>query len=152
MALRIGDPFPGLSGATEWLNGDVQGPDSPVLVHFWAISCGICKQKMPDLNMLKKTYAATGLTAISVHMPLAERDTDVEAVRSAAVELGLTEPLAIDNLHRMRESFGNDHGWVPVYFLFDAEGRLKLRAAGEYGVGMLRASLERMFPDTDDSS
>ena len=102
--------------------------------------------------MLKKTYAATGLTVISVHMPLAERDTDVEAVRSAAVELGLTEPLAIDNLHRMKESFGNDHGWVPVYFLFDAEGRLKLRAAGEYGVGMLRASLERMFPDTDDSS
>lgn len=149
MALRIGDPFPGLSGATEWINGNgsAEPEGSPVLVHFWAISCGICKQKMPQLRSLVENYEPAGLSTVAVHMPISQADTDVEAVKAAAAELGITEACAVDNLHKLKESFGNDHGWVPVYYLFDGEGRLKLRSAGEYGVGMLKTTLERLFPD-----
>jgi hypothetical protein len=34
---------------------------------------------------------------------------------------------------------------VPVYYLFDAEGKLKTRAAGEFGVGVLQTALDKMF-------
>jgi hypothetical protein len=40
----------------------------------------------------------------------------------------------------------NEQGWVPVYYLFDADGKLKSRAAGEFGIGVLTTALEKMFP------
>jgi hypothetical protein len=40
----------------------------------------------------------------------------------------------------------NEQGWVPVYYLFDGEGKLKSRAAGEFGIGVLTGALEKMFP------
>jgi len=35
---------------------------------------------------------------------------------------------------------------VPAYYLFNAEGRLKSRAAGQYGLQIVKSALERMFP------
>jgi hypothetical protein len=34
---------------------------------------------------------------------------------------------------------------VPVYYLFDAAGKLKTRAAGEFGIGILTTALDKMF-------
>ena len=42
-------------------------------------------------------------------------------------------------------AFQNEQGWVPVYYLFDAEGKLKTRAAGEFGVSVLQTALDKMF-------
>ena len=36
---------------------------------------------------------------------------------------------AIDNQHKLKDAFLNEQGWVPVYYLFVAEGKLKSRAA-----------------------
>jgi hypothetical protein len=52
---------------------------------------------------------------------------------------------AVDSLHKLKDIFQNEQGWVPVYYLFDAEGKLKTRAAGEYGIGVLTTALEKMF-------
>ena len=74
MPMRIGDAMPPLDGATSWLNGSQENIEQdtkgkPTLVHFWAVSCGICKDKMPALNELKKKYGAMGLQTVAVHMP-----------------------------------------------------------------------------------
>ena len=62
----------------------------------------------------------------------------------AAVErYGITEPVAVDNEHKLRDAFQNDRGYVPAYYLFDAEGKLRSFAAGERGLGMLSAALDR---------
>jgi hypothetical protein len=58
----------------------------------------------------------------------------------------IDEPTAIDSLHKLKDSFLNEQGWVPVYYLFDAEGKLKTRAAGEFGIGVLQTALDKMFP------
>ena len=144
--------MPSLEGATTWFNGSLEdtlehAKGKPVLVHFWAVSCGICKDKMPQLSEIKSKYGAHGMQTIAVHMPRYEADTDLDTVNQAIIENKIEEPCAVDSLHKVKDAFQNEQGWVPVYYLFDAEGKLKTRAAGEFGVGVLKGALEKMFPE-----
>lgn len=150
MPLRIGAEMPSLDDATEWFNATQARAESeskghPTLVHFWAVSCGICKDNMPRVNEWRDSRREDGLRVIAVHMPRYEADTNVEDVREAISEFNITEPCAIDNMHRLREAFKNDPGYVPAYYLFDAEGKLRCFAAGERGLDMLASALERVM-------
>ena len=150
MALRIGTEMPSFEGATEWLNGEQTTAISeikgqPTLVHFWSLSCGLCKDNLPRLATWRDEKRDDGLRVIAVHMPRYPQDTDMEAVREAVTKYGLSEICAIDNEHKLRDAFGNDQGYVPAYYLFDAEGKLKTRAAGEFGIGVLQTALDKMF-------
>jgi thiol-disulfide isomerase/thioredoxin len=150
MPMRIGDPRPSFNGATEWLNELQETADdyvsgSPTLVYFWATSCGICKENMPMLNELKAKYKPLGLKTVAVHMPRYAADTDLSGVKAAIVEHSIDDLCAVDNLHKLKDAFLNEQGWVPVYYLFDAEGKLKSRAAGAFGVSVLTGALEKMF-------
>ena len=86
-----------------------------------------------------------GLRVIAVHMPRYESDTDIEAVRAAIATYNITEPCGVDNEHKLREAFQNDQGYVPAYYLFDAEGKLRSFAAGERGLDLLKAALDRLL-------
>ena len=101
---------------------------------------------MPQLVELKNKYKAEGLKVIAVHMPRYPADSDVNQVSAAVAQHGIEEYVAIDNQHKLKDAFQNEQGWVPVYYLFDAEGKLKTRAAGEFGTGVLKGALEKMFP------
>ena len=142
--------MPSFEGATTWFNGsweDLQEhiKGKPTLVHFWAVSCGICKEKMPQLREIVSKYGEQGLQTIAVHMPRYEADTDLDTVNQAMTDNNIKEPTAVDSLHKLKDAFQNEQGWVPVYFLFDAEGKLKSRAAGEFGIGVLQTALDKMF-------
>ena len=150
MPMRIGDPRPTFEGATEWLNelqdtADDYVNGQPTLVYFWATSCGICKENMPKLKELKDRYKDRGLRTVAIHMPRYEADTDLAGVKAAIEEHCIDDVCAIDNEHKLKDAFLNEQGWVPVYYLFDAEGKLKSRAAGEFGVNVLSGALEKMF-------
>lgn len=147
MSLIIGSQMPPLDGATEWFDAGV-APDSlgarPTLVQFWAVSCPVCKINMPALLQFEQTYATHGLCLVSVHMPRMEADMDVAKVRAAVEEIGLTGPCAIDNDHAIGDRFQTNGVW-PCYFFFDAEGRLRSRAAGALGLKMAENSLKRLL-------
>jgi thiol-disulfide isomerase/thioredoxin len=142
--------MPSFEGAGEWVNGDPEtaralAAGHPTLVHFWSVSCGLCKENLPRVAEWREQRAAEGLRVIAVHMPRYPADTDLEAVRTAIAEYGISEPCAIDNEHQLRDTFKNDHGFVPAYYLFDAEGRLKGFAAGERGLSLIAPALERVL-------
>jgi thiol-disulfide isomerase/thioredoxin len=150
MPMRIGTSLPDLSGATEWFNSTQESAETesrgrPTLVHFWSVSCGICKDNLPRVAQWRDELKDRGLRVIAVHMPRYEADTDVEAVREAIASHSISEPVAIDNEHKLRESFQNDQGYVPAYYLFDAEGNLRSFAAGERGIDMLKSALDRLL-------
>lgn len=150
MPMRIGTEMPKLDGATEWFGGtqahaEAEAEGRPTLVHFWSVSCGICKENMPRVSEWRERRREEGLRVIAVHMPRYEADTDVEAVREAISKYDITEPCAVDNEHKLRDAFHNEHGYVPAYYLFDAQGKLKSFAAGERGLDMLGSALERML-------
>jgi thiol-disulfide isomerase/thioredoxin len=142
--------LPSLAGATEWFGGtqahaEAEAQGRPTLVHFWSVSCGTCKENLPRLAQWREERKTDGLRVVAVHMPRYEADTDVEAVREAIATHEITEPCAVDNEHKLREAFQNDQGYVPAYYLFDAEGKLRSFAAGERGLDMLKTALDRVL-------
>ena len=148
MPMRIGTHMPRLDGATEWFgatqaHAESEAQGHPVLVHFWSVSCGTCKDNMPRVAEWRDGRREDGLRVIAVHMPRYEADTDVEAVREAIANNNITEPCAIDNQHKLRDIFQNEQGYVPAYYLFDAQGKLRSFAAGERGLDMLSSAVER---------
>ena len=150
MPMRIGTAMPSLDGATEWFNAtEAQAVEEskgrPTLVYFWSVSCGICKENMPKVAEWRDHFREAGLRVIAVHMPRYEADTDVESVREAIATYDIIEPCAVDNEHKLKDAFLNDQGYVPAYYLFDAEDKLKSFAAGERGLDMLKSAVERMF-------
>lgn len=152
MPMRIGDARPSFEGATEWLNelretADEYVQGQPTLVYFWATSCGICKENMPKLQELKAKYRDRGLRTVAIHMPRYEADTDTAKVSEAMAEHCIDDVCAIDNQHKLKDAFLNEQGWVPVYYLFDADHKLKSRAAGEFGIGVITGALDKMFPE-----
>jgi len=150
MPMRIGTELPSFEGATEWLNATgahaaAEAKGHPVLVHFWSVSCGLCKENLPRVAEWRDQRAADGLRVVAVHMPRYPADMDAEAVREAVAAYNITEPCAVDNEHALRDAFHNEQGFVPAYYLFDAEGHLRGFAAGEYGLKVIGPALDRVL-------
>jgi thiol-disulfide isomerase/thioredoxin len=142
--------MPSLEGATEWLQGsaaevsrDTEG--HPVLIHFWSISCGMCKDNLPRLAEWREKYRDAGLRMIAIHLPRYPADTNVDAVRETAGTYGITEAHVVDNQHKLRDAFQNERGYVPAYYLFDEQHKLKSFAAGEHGTKVMEPALERLL-------
>ena len=149
MPMRIGTPLPSLEGATEWLSGSADevlsdAAGRPLLIHFWSVSCGMCKDNLPRVAEWRDQYRDE-LKIVAVHMPRYPEDTNVDAVREAVSKYEITDALAIDNEHKLRDAFQNEHGHVPAYYLFDAEHKLKSFAAGEYGIKVMTPAIERLL-------
>lgn len=150
MGMRIGTEMPRLDGATEWFGGtqahaEAEAMGHPTLVHFWSLSCSMCKDNLPRVAEWRDELKERGLRVIAVHLPRYEADTDVEAVREAIATYGITEPCAVDNEHKLKDAFQNDHGYVPAYYFFDGAGKLRGFAAGERGLDLMKATLDRVM-------
>jgi thiol-disulfide isomerase/thioredoxin len=148
--MRIGTPMPSLEGATEWISSsadealkDAEG--QPVLIHFWSVSCGMCKDNLPTVAEWRDKYWVAGLRLVAIHMPRYPEDTNVDSVREAVARHDIKDALAIDNEHKLRDAFQNENGYVPAYYLFDEQHKLKSFAAGEYGVKVIGPALERLL-------
>ena len=149
MALRIGSDLPSFEGATDWVNSpekSIEIPNgSPVLVHFWSVSCGLCKDNLPKVAEIRDQRKNQGLNVVAVHMPRYPEDMNREAVLKAIEQYQITEACAIDDEHKLRDAFGNDHGYVPAYYVFNADGKLKGFAAGANGLSLVMPALDRVL-------
>ncbi len=146
MALRLRSDMPEFKNVTEWVNGEVTKEDlqgHPVLVHFWSISCGVCKQTLPDVNEWREKYKEHNLKVVGVHMPRSEKDTEIAPVKEAIEKYELIHPQMIDNTHSVVDAFQNEY--VPAYYLFDQEGKLRHFQAGEKGLHMVEQRLKRVL-------
>lgn len=149
MPMKLGTACPNFECATDWINGSSETiaklPNGKLtLVHFWAVSCGICKDNMSKIAAWREEHKEN-LNVIAVHMPRYETDTNLAKVREDIEKYNITEPCAIDNLHKLKKAFLNEQGFVPAYYLFDGEGKLRSFAAGERGLGLLKSALERLL-------
>jgi thiol-disulfide isomerase/thioredoxin len=147
MPMRLGSPMPSLEGATNSYNGGAVVSATlagrPVLVHFWAVSCHICHEVMPELIRYRDQYRGQGLQVVGIHMPKQESDLDSAKVEKDMADFAITHPVLVDNAHSVTEAFQNQ--FVPAFFLFDAQGNLFFRAAGDKGLQNLGPKLEQLF-------
>jgi thiol-disulfide isomerase/thioredoxin len=140
-------PLPSLEGGTDWFNSKPITVDElkghTVIIHFWSISCGICKESLPDVYRWIDTYGPKGLKVVSIHMPRQESDTNVEAVKECIAEYEIKQPVVVDNWHTITDAFENKY--VPAYYVFDTDLKMRHFSAGEKAVKMVEPVLERLL-------
>ncbi|MEW9677480.1 redoxin domain-containing protein [Lentibacillus sp. L22] len=149
--MKLRDQMPELEGATTWFNSDPIQKDElignkPTLIHFWSVSCGLCKEAMPNVNEFRDEYK-DDLNVIAVHMPRSEKDLDLDQIKEVADEHHITQPIFVDNEHKLTDAFENQY--VPAYYVFDEEGKLRHFQAGGGGMKMLRKRVNRVLGNTE---
>ena len=136
MPMRLGSPMPPLEGATGSYNAEGFDPGAlaghPTLVHFWSVSCHICHEVMDEVLRYRDLYQPKGLRVVAIHMPKEEGDLDTAKVERDIRQYGITQPVLLDHRHALAQAFQNQ--FVPAFFLFDAQGNLFFRAAGDKGL------------------
>jgi thiol-disulfide isomerase/thioredoxin len=149
MPLRMDSPMPSIDGGTDWFNSkpltNEDLKDHPTLIHFWAVSCHSCKDSLPDVIGWIDKFSPQGLKLVSVHMPRQESDTNVEAVKEAIDEYGIKQPCVVDNWHTIADAFQNK--FVPAFYLFDKEGKLRHFQAGEKAAKMVEPVIQRVLSE-----
>ena len=94
-----------------------------VLLDFWATWCGPCRESIPHLIQLYKTYRENGFEMIG--MSLDKGDTDV--VRNFAKSLDIPYPIVIAPEEVVRNYRVTS---IPTTFFIDKEGKIRERITG----------------------
>jgi thiol-disulfide isomerase/thioredoxin len=150
--MKLRDQLPELDGEKAWLNGEVSKADlvgeKPTLIHFWSISCGLCKEAMPQVNEFRDQYQDK-LNVIAVHMPRSENDLDLDEIKLVAEQHNITQPIFVDSDLKLNDKFENQY--VPAYYVFDKEGKLRHFQAGGSGMKMLTKRVNRVLEETQNA-
>lgn len=101
------------------LRGDV------VLLNIWATWCKPCRQEIPALETLHRTYGARGLRVTGVSI---DAHNDTLAIAGFARELGASYALWRDPDDRVSSTFLSVG--VPATYLIDRNGVLRWRHMG----------------------
>ncbi|MBA2564211.1 MAG: redoxin domain-containing protein [Gemmatimonadetes bacterium] len=129
----LGAPEGGLSG--ESLRGRV------VLVEFWTYLCYNCKNVEGWMKETHATFAPRGLEVVGVHTPEFDVEKKLENVQAYIRENGIEYPVAIDNGFRVWRKYNATNAW-PAFLVYDREGKLVYRKAGEGAVKGARRAIE----------
>ncbi|KAB7707891.1 redoxin domain-containing protein [Bacillus aerolatus] len=144
--MKLREEMPELIGAKAWINGEVTKEglvgDKPTLIHFWSVSCHLCKEAMPEINDLRDTYDDE-LNVVAVHMPRSEDDLDMGVIEQMALGHDITQPIYVDSEHKLTDAFENKY--VPAYYVFDKDGKLRHFQAGGSGMEMLKKRIDRVL-------
>jgi cytochrome c biogenesis protein CcdA/thiol-disulfide isomerase/thioredoxin len=131
--LPVEGHLPALTGATSWLNSPPLTPEGlrgkVVLIDFWTYSCINCLRSLPYVSGWYEKYKDHGLVVIGVHAPEFAFEKDVDNVRRAVHDLGVSYPVAIDSNYAIWRAFNNQY-W-PAHYFIDAQGRIRGHHFGE---------------------
>jgi cytochrome c biogenesis protein CcdA/thiol-disulfide isomerase/thioredoxin len=131
--LPVEGEIPSFSGATAWLNSPALTPEAlrgkVVLVDFWTYSCINCLRALPYVKGWSEKYKDHGLVVIGVHAPEFAFEKDVNNVRRAVSELGITYPVALDDNYAIWQGFNNQY-W-PAHYFIDSTGQIRSHHFGE---------------------
>jgi peptide-methionine (R)-S-oxide reductase len=100
-----------------------------VLIEFWTFGCYNCRNTLPFLKTLHKTYGSKGLTIVGVHSPEFENEKKLENVRREVAELGIAYPVLVDNDYATWKAY-NVQAW-PTIFILDKSGKARWGHVGE---------------------
>lgn len=104
-----------------------------LVLNFWSGGCGPCIAEMPQLESLYQQYRQDGLVILGIN-----RGEEPDAVAGTARRVGVTYPIAIDQLGISAKRYGVFA--VPATFVLDRAGVLHDRVMGEVS----REQLESM--------
>jgi cytochrome c biogenesis protein CcdA/thiol-disulfide isomerase/thioredoxin len=131
--LAVEGKMPELSGAVTWINSVPLAKDSlkgkVVLIDFWTYSCINCLRTLPYVKAWNEKYKDSGLIVIGVHTPEFAFEKNIENVKKAVSELGVTYSVAVDNDYNIWNAFQNRY-W-PAHYFIDRQGNIRHHHFGE---------------------
>ena len=126
------------SGAAARKRGSLE---KMTLLDFWASWCGPCRESVPDLKALQKTYGSDQLEVISVN-----EDTNENAGRRFASESGMNWEVQFDPEGQTSRQYGVRA--FPTFILMDSSGREVQRFVGENRQEPLAGRIAPFMPKT----
>jgi len=145
---------PEFTGIQQWLNTPGGKPltlaglrGHVVLVDFWTYSCINCERSLPHVEAWNQRYAADGLTIVGVHTPEFAFEHVVSNVRTAAQQLGVSYPIAIDNNDDTWNAYQNEY-W-PAEYLIDSTGLVRHVDFGEGGYSQTEGFIRQLLQSAD---
>ena len=152
--MKLNDPIPSLEGATCWLGGGPVTAEQlhgrPTLIHIWSSACSECREQFAALRKWEERFGPQGLRIVGVHARSSPEQRDEDAI-ALVREAGLEHPIAIDAPGAPITQRFHAH-FVPSYYLFDAEGRLRHRQAGYDADTGAQAAIERLLASAGSAS
>ena len=94
-----------------------------ILLDFWATWCGPCRESIPHLIQLYKTYHKDGLEVIGMNLDRGDMDT----VRHFVKSMDVPYPITVTSQEVER---GYGVTGLPTTILIDKEGRIREKIAG----------------------
>jgi len=126
------------SGAAAREGGSIE---KMTLLDFWASWCGPCRESVPDLKALQRTYGSDQLEVISVN-----EDTNENAGRRFASESGMNWEVQFDPEGQTSRQYGVRA--FPTFILMDSSGREVQRFVGENRQEPLAGRIAPFMPKT----
>lgn len=111
-----------------------------VLVNFWATSCAVCLQEMPDLVATHARFQARGFETLAVAMAY---DPPINVVRYTEAH-ALPFQVAIDHDGSLAEHFGRVTA-TPTSVLINQRGEVVERHVGRLDFAALNTSIEQLL-------
>jgi thiol-disulfide isomerase/thioredoxin len=102
-----------------------------ILVDFMTYSCINCQRTFPYMVAWYDKYKDQGLEIVGIHTPEFAFEKDIDNVREAMEEFGITYPVVLDNDYATWRAYGNQY-W-PRKYLIDIEGNIVYDHIGEGG-------------------
>ena len=94
-----------------------------ILLDFWATWCGPCRESIPHLIQLYKTYQKSGLEVIGMNVDRG----DMEIVRHFVKSMDIPYPIVITPDH-VERNYGVTG--LPTTILIDKEGKIREKIVG----------------------
>jgi cytochrome c biogenesis protein CcdA/thiol-disulfide isomerase/thioredoxin len=138
---------PNFSGITNWFNSKPlsiqQLRGKVVLVDFWTYSCINCLRTLPHLKAWWNDYRRSGLEIVGIHTPEFAFESVSHNVGSAAKQLGVTWPVALDPRYKTWNAYRNEY-W-PAEYLIDKRGHIRNEHFGEGDYGRTERLIRQLL-------
>ena len=103
-----------------------------IVLNFWAVWCGPCKQELPDIDSYVRAKGGDDLKVFAVTVDDTVADKDLKPLASV-----LSFPL----VSRIDGNYGAIGGAVPSNYIIDRNGILRYAAAGAFSYGNFAATV-----------
>lgn len=152
-------PLPNLGPAPDWQNetwlntegeqplrvADLRG--KVVLLEFWTFGCINCQRVLPYIEAWAEKYTGDDFQVVSIHYPEFKYEENVENVRAAADQYGITYPIAIDNDGLTWRAYQQRY-W-PTRYLIDKAGNIRYIHIGERAYEETEAYIQLLMSEPD---
>jgi peptide-methionine (R)-S-oxide reductase len=138
----------------QWINSEPTTLENlrgqVVLVDFWTYGCYNCRNTLPTLKRLDKTYRDKGLTIVSVHTPESGAEKVFANVQAAVSKHEIKYPVVTDVNGETWRAFDIE-AW-PTVVILDKQGRIRYSHIGEGAYDQQEVVIKTLLAENGDKA